>query len=76
VEITIALAMRLVLAAALGFVALIAFGGVVAVPVEGAAIRRWGRGSRVHRSVNGVLYGLCGVTVVSVLYVAGFGAMS
>jgi hypothetical protein len=72
VSITAALATRLVLAVALAFLSLVAFGGMIAVPAEGAAIRWWGRDSRGHRAVNGLLYGLCGATVLSVLYVAGF----
>lgn len=68
------IAARIGFGAALAVLSMVAFAGIVAVPAEGAAIRRWGRGSRPHRAVNGLLYPLCGATVAAVLYVVGRGA--
>ena len=70
-ELSVDFAVGLVFRSALSFLALVAFAGAVAVPTEGLAIRLRGRGSRMHRAANGVLYTLCGLTVAVVFYTAG-----
>jgi len=70
-ELSVELVVGLLFRTALAFLALVAFAGAVAVPTEGLAIRLWGRGSRKHGAANGLLYSLCGVTVVAVFYAAG-----
>ena len=69
-ELSAGFAMWLAFRAALSVLTVVAFAGGIAVPAEGEAIRRWGSGSRRHRAVNGLLYGLCGLTVAAVLYAA------
>lgn len=70
-ELSVELVTATLFRTALSFLALVAFAGAVAVPTEGLAIRLWGRGSRMHRTANGVLYTLCGLTVLAVFYAAG-----